>query len=72
MTEALNDDEVTVSIGGRNIANLRFADDGLAEREKELADLVERLDKTSTVFGMQTNAEKTKLIDDQQHQWLQH
>jgi hypothetical protein len=64
MTDALNDHEETVSIGGRNITNLRFADDidGLAGREEELADLVERLDKTSTAFGMQINAEKTKLM----------
>ena len=64
MTDALNDHEGTVSIGGRNITNLRFADDigGLAGREEELADLVERLDKTSTAFGMQINAEKTKLM----------
>ena len=56
--------EGTVSIGGRNITNLRFADDidGLAGREEDLADLVERLDKTSTAFGMQINAEKTKLM----------
>ena len=54
----------TVNIGGRNITNLHFADDidGLAGREEELADLVERLDKTSTAYGMQINAEKTKLM----------
>ena len=64
MNDALNDHEGTVSIGGRNITNLRFADDidGLAGREKELADLMERLDNTSTAFGMQINAEKTKLM----------
>ena len=64
MTNALNDHAGTVSIGGRNITNLRFADDieGLAGREHEVADLVERLDKTSTAFGMQSNAEKTKLM----------
>ena len=64
MTYALNDQEGTVSIGGRIITNLRFADDidGLAGREEELAHLVERLDKTSTAFGMQINAEKTKLM----------
>ena len=64
MTDALNDHEGTVSIGGKNITNLRFADDldGLAGREDELADLVERIDKTSTAFGMQINAEKTKLM----------
>ena len=49
MTDALEDDEGTVSIGGRTITNLRFADDidGLA-REEELAKLVEHLDKAST------------------------
>ncbi len=64
MTDALNDHEGTVCIGGRKIINLRFADDidGLAGREEELADLVERLDKTSTAFGIQINAEKTKLM----------
>ena len=64
MTDALNDHEGTVSIGGRNITNLRFSDDidGLAGREEELADLVECLDKTSTAFSMQINAEKNKLM----------
>ena len=64
MTDALNDIEEIVSIGGRNITNLRFADDidGLAGREEELAVLVELHDKTSTAFGMQINAEKTKLM----------
>ena len=64
MTDALNDHEGTVSIGGRNITNLRFADDidGLAGREEELAGLVERPDKTSTAFGMQINIEKSKLM----------
>ena len=64
MTDALNDHEGRVSIGGRNITNLRFADDidGLAGREEELPDLVERLDKTATAFGMQINAEKTKVM----------
>ena len=40
----------TVSIGGKTITNLRFADDidGLARKEEQLANLVERLDKAST------------------------
>ena len=40
--EDLEDREVTVSIGGRAITNLRFADDidGLAGEEEELAKLV--------------------------------
>ena len=43
---------------------LRFADDidGLAGKEEELVNLVERLDSISTAYGMQISAEKTKLI----------
>ena len=42
--------------------DLRFADDidGLAGEEEELANLVERLDKASTAYGMGISAEKTK------------
>ena len=64
MTEALEDHQGTVSIGGRTITNLCFADDfdSLAGEEEELANLVERLDKASTAFGMEISAEKTKLM----------
>ena len=49
-TDALANREGIVSIGGRVITNLRFADDidCLAGEEEELAKLVERLDKAST------------------------
>ena len=64
MTDALEDHEGTVSIEGRTITNLRFADDfdGLAGEEEELANLVERLDKASSAYGMEISAEKTKLM----------
>ena len=41
MTDTLEDHEGTVSIGGRTITNLHFADefDGLAGEEEELAKL---------------------------------
>ena len=62
MTDAFEDHEGTVSIGGRTITNLCFADDtdGLAGEKEELADLVEHLDKASTDYGMEISAEKTK------------
>ena len=46
MTDALEDHEGNISIGGRTITGLRFANDidGLAG-EKELAKLVEHLHK---------------------------
>ena len=56
--------EGTVSIGGRTITNLRFADDinGLEEEKEELANLDEPLDKASTAYGMEISAEKIKLM----------
>ncbi|KAI0238997.1 Tctex1 domain-containing protein 1 [Lamellibrachia satsuma] len=64
MTDALENHQGTVSIGGRTITNLRFADDidGLAGDEQELVNLVERLEKTSSSYGMEISAEKTKLM----------
>ena len=51
MMDSLEGHESFVSIGGRTVTNLRFADDidGLAGEEEELANLVECLDKASTV-----------------------
>lgn len=64
MIDALEDHEGTVSIGGRPVTNLRFADDidGLAGQEEELVGLVNRLDKASQAYGMQISAMKTKLM----------
>ena len=63
MTDALEDHEGTVSIGGRTITDLCFADDidDLAG-EEELAKLVEGLDKASSAYGKEMSAEKTKLM----------
>ena len=64
MTDALEDHEDTVSIGGRTITNPCFADDidGLAGEEEELANLVERLHKAFTAYGMEKSAQQTKLM----------
>ena len=64
MTHALEDHEGTVSIEGRTVTNIRFADDidGWAGVEEELAKWVEHLDKASTAYGMEISAEKTKLM----------
>ena len=61
MTDALEDHEGTVSIGGRTITNADDID-GLAGEEEELANLVEHLDKASTAYGTEISAEKTKLM----------
>ena len=61
ITDALENHEVTLSMGGRTITDLRFADDidGLAGEEEELANLAARFNKASTAHGMEISAEKT-------------
>ena len=70
MSDALEEHDEKVSIGGRNITNLQFADDidALAEEEQELEALVESLDKSCRRYKMEISVEKTK-TDDKQHQW---
>ena len=64
ITDACEDHEGTVSIGGRTIIYLRFADDidGSAGEEEELANLVQHPGKASTAYGMEISAEKTMLM----------
>ena len=54
----------TVSIGGRPLTNLRFADDidGLAGSDEELRELLGRLEKASKDYGMEISGEKTKIM----------
>ena len=58
-TGALADHTGKVTIGGHTISNLRFAVDidGLAGKEDELANRVNRLDETAR-DGMEISAEK--------------
>ena len=63
MSDALEEHNGKVSIGLRNITNLRYLDiDALAEEEQEPEALVESLDKTCTRYKKEINAEKTKLM----------
>ena len=64
MFDALKEHDRKVSIGGRNIINLQFADDidAQAKEEQEVEALVESLDKTSTRYKMEISVEKTKLV----------
>ena len=63
MTDALEDHEGSVSIGGRTITNLRFGDDidALAGKEEELIKLVSQLDKTSTTLWRQYRSVQKRL-----------
>ena len=71
MADALEDLGGTVSIGGRTITNLRFADniDGLAGQEQELVKLVNHLEEASTAYGMQIRVEKNQFDGQNKHQW---
>ena len=64
MTDVLENHVGTVSIGGRIITNLRFADDtdGLAGSEDELKEFLAKLVKSAKAYGMEINAEKTKVM----------
>ena len=64
MPDVLEEHGGKVSIGGRNITNMRFADgiDALAEEKQKLEAQVESLDKTCTRYKMEISAEKTKLM----------
>ena len=64
MSDALEEHGRRVSIGGRNVTNLEFADDidAQAEEEQELEALFESLDITSTRYKMEISAEKTRLM----------
>ena len=58
MSDAPKENDGKVNIGGRNITNLRFADDVdfLAEKEQELEALVESPDKTCTWYKIEASA----------------
>ena len=58
MADAIEDHEGTVSIGGRAITNIRFADD----IEQQLVKLVNHLEEASTAYGMQISAEKNQMM----------
>ena len=62
MTDALEDHEGTVIIGGRTVTNLWLAADinGLAGEEEEQAKVVECLDKASTAYSMEAIMEIAK------------
>ena len=64
MFETMEEHDGKVNIGGKNITNLRFADeiDSLPEKEQELEAPVESLVKTCTRYKMKISAEKTKLL----------
>ena len=60
----LNERQAGIKIAGRNINNLRYADDTtlMAEREEELNSLLMKVKKESEKVGFKLNIQKTKIM----------
>ncbi|KAF7246127.1 putative uncharacterized transposon-derived protein F52C9.6 [Varanus komodoensis] len=60
----LDESPVGIKIGGRNINNLRYADDTtlMAESEEELKSLLMRVKEESAKAGLKRNIKKTKIM----------
>ena len=60
----LDEAQAGIKIAGRNINNLRYADDTtlMAEREEELKSLLMKAKEESEKVGLKLNIQKTKIM----------
>ena len=60
----LDGSQARINIAGRNISNLRYADDTtlMAEREEELKGLLMKLKKESKKVGLKLNIQITNIM----------
>ena len=60
----LEETQAGIKIAGRNINNLRYADDNtlMAESEEELKSLLVRMKEESEKVGLKLNIQKTKIM----------
>ena len=60
----LEEAQAGIKIAGRNINNLRYADDTtlMAENEEELKCLLMKVKEESEKFGLKLNIQKTKIM----------
>ena len=60
----LEEAQVGIKIAGRNINNLRYADDTtlMAESEEELKSLLKKVKEESEKVGLKLNIQKTKIM----------
>ena len=61
-----------IKIAGRNINNLRYADDTTlrVESEKELKSLLMKMKKENEKFGLKLNIQKTKIMAFWSHHFM--
>ena len=59
----LDETQAGIKIAGRNINNLRYADDTtiIAENEEELKSLLRKMNEESEKAGLKLNIQKTKI-----------
>ena len=60
----IDEAQVGIKIAGRNINNLRYADDTtlMAESEEELKSILMKVKEESEKFGLKLNIQKTKIM----------
>ena len=58
----LDESQAGIKIAERNINNLRYADDRIAESEEELKSLLMRVKEESEKAGLKLNIQKTKIM----------
>ena len=60
----LHEAQAGIKIAGRNINNLRYADDAtlMAETEEELKNLLMKMKEDSEKVGLKLNIQKTKIM----------
>ena len=60
----LDEAQAGIKIGGRNVKNLRYADDTMlmAEREEELKSLLLKVNEESGKVGLKLSIQKTKIM----------
>ena len=64
MYSGLDEAQAGIKIAGRNINNLRYADDTtlMAESEEELKNLLMKVKEESEKTGLKLNIQKTKIM----------
>jgi len=64
MTETLQNHHTSISIGGRPLCNLRFADDIdlMGGSKQELQNLTDRLSDRVSAYGMEVSTKKSKIM----------
>ena len=65
----LNEAQAAIKITGRNINNLRYADDTtiMAESKEELKSFLMKVNKESKNVGLKLNIQKTKIMTSSHH-----